>query len=203
MRAAEPADNAGRERGPGGGEAAVQVAEGRARNSTSRGSGGDVGRKSNRSLDVGGEEEEGVIDDVAGGEAQRRRQPLETGLSSPAAAAAQDGPPFAPGSSGERREPTQDRSSSSGRSSSSSSNGSGSGSSSSSSSSSSAVGARPTLSDGKVGAKLFPEHGGDPGFAAASTAALAPAWCGGDNSSLDDLVYWTKGLDYDAAVKGL
>lgn len=30
---------------------------------------------------------------------------------------------------------------------------------------------------------------------------FARAWCG-DNSSLDDLVCWTKGLDFDAAVEG-
>lgn len=37
----------------------------------------------------------------------------------------------------------------------------------------------------------------------ASPCSVAPAWCCGDNSSLEDLVCWTKGLDYDAAVKGL
>ncbi|CAM9267762.1 unnamed protein product [Ectocarpus sp. 6 AP-2014] len=41
------------------------------------------------------------------------------------------------------------------------------------------------------------------GLAAPSpaAAAVAPAWCA-DSSSLEDLVYWTRGLDYDAAVKG-
>lgn len=32
---------------------------------------------------------------------------------------------------------------------------------------------------------------------------VAPAWCADDcTSSLEELVCWTKGLDYDAAVKG-
>ncbi|CAM9234395.1 unnamed protein product, partial [Ectocarpus sp. 12 AP-2014] len=41
------------------------------------------------------------------------------------------------------------------------------------------------------------------GLAAPSPAAasVAPAWCA-DSSSLEDLVYWTRGLDYDAAVRG-
>ena len=38
---------------------------------------------------------------------------------------------------------------------------------------------------------------------APSPCSVAPAWCCGDNSSLEDLVCWTKALDYDAAVKGL
>ncbi|CAN0546597.1 unnamed protein product, partial [Ectocarpus sp. 12 AP-2014] len=40
------------------------------------------------------------------------------------------------------------------------------------------------------------------GLAAPSLAAasVAPAWCA-DSSSLEDLVYWTRGLDYDAAVR--
>lgn len=41
------------------------------------------------------------------------------------------------------------------------------------------------------------------GLAAPSpaAAAVAPAWCA-DSSSLEDLVCWTRGLDYDAAVRG-
>ncbi|CAM9983475.1 unnamed protein product [Ectocarpus sp. 4 AP-2014] len=34
-----------------------------------------------------------------------------------------------------------------------------------------------------------------------AAASVAPAWCA-DSSSLEDLVYWTRGLDYDAAVRG-
>lgn len=34
-----------------------------------------------------------------------------------------------------------------------------------------------------------------------AAAAVAPAWCT-DSSSLEDLVCWTRGLDYDAAVNG-
>ncbi|CAM9590538.1 unnamed protein product, partial [Scytosiphon promiscuus] len=43
--------------------------------------------------------------------------------------------------------------------------------------------------------------GADAATALSPPAAIAPAWCA-DSSSLEDLVYWTKGLDYDAAVKG-
>lgn len=44
-----------------------------------------------------------------------------------------------------------------------------------------------------VGAELAPS----------TNNSVAPAWCCGDNSSLEDLVCWTRGLDYDAAVNGL
>ncbi|CAM9737571.1 unnamed protein product, partial [Hapterophycus canaliculatus] len=42
----------------------------------------------------------------------------------------------------------------------------------------------------------------DGAVAVSPPATVAPAWCA-DSCSLEDLVYWTKGLDYDAAVKGI